>query len=73
MTEIEVIARAWGNSLGVTIPKKIIEEEQIKENEEIIVEIKKKVKKPDPKVFGIAKDWKINAQNIKDRLREEWE
>jgi|ETNmetMinimDraft_20_1059909.scaffolds.fasta_scaffold635509_1 hypothetical protein len=34
--------RQWGNSYGVTIPKKIIEAEHIKEDEPIEVFIRKK-------------------------------
>ena len=41
MTEIEVQTRKWGNSLGIAIPKKIIDQEHLSENQTVIIEIKK--------------------------------
>ncbi|MEK6962990.1 MAG: AbrB/MazE/SpoVT family DNA-binding domain-containing protein [Nanoarchaeota archaeon] len=44
-------ARKWGNSLGITLPKEIVEQQHIKPNEELIITIEKKR----PKLFGIMK------------------
>jgi len=38
--EIKVTAKKWGSSLGVVLPKEIVEAKRIKENKEIIIEVK---------------------------------
>ncbi|MBI4174643.1 MAG: AbrB/MazE/SpoVT family DNA-binding domain-containing protein [Candidatus Aenigmarchaeota archaeon] len=65
--------RKWGNSLGITIPKEIVEKEGITLRDELIVDIKKKrnvegVKK----LFGKFK-FKKSTQEIKDEMRKGWE
>lgn len=71
MIECETITRKWGNSLGVTLPKEVIEKAQIKEHEEISILILKQDQTL-RKTFGMAKGkWKKDAQKIKDELRAE--
>jgi len=72
MTEIETEAKKWGNSIGVRIPKKAVEEEGIEPDDAVIVDIKK-LKKPDDEVFGMLSDWDLDAQEAKDELREQHE
>lgn len=36
----------------------------LKDGEEVVIELKKKG------IFGLLKEWKINAQALKDELRE---
>ncbi len=70
--EIKTIARRWGSSIGVILPRTIVEAKGIRENDEVIVQ----VEKPKPKagvLFGFLKDWKRSTQKIKDELREGWE
>ena len=68
--EVEIKTKKWGNSIGVVIPKEIIEKQKIKENETVIVSIKKKLLVSD--VFGALKGWKRPAQEIKDEMRKGW-
>ena len=63
MTEIECTAKRWGSSLGLIIPKEVVERENIIENEKIIVEIKKKHLAKE--FFGILSDWKRPTTEIK--------
>lgn len=70
MTEIESVARKWGNSLGIIIPKEVVEEEQLQENERIVVEIKKKHSAKD--FFGLLNDWKRSAEEIKKEMKKGW-
>jgi len=70
MTEIQTQTRKWGNSLGIVIPKKIIDEEHLHENQKVIVEIKKVA---DIKRFFGAFKFSKSAQQIKDEMREGWE
>ena len=70
-TIIEVRTKKWGNSIGIILPKKVVTNEKIKENEkiELLVIRKNTVLK---KVFGLLKDkWKKSTQDIKDELRNE--
>ncbi len=70
MVRIETITRKWGNSLGITIPKNIIEKSHLRENQKIIVEINLM---PDIRSLrGILKT-KKSAQEFKDEMRKSWE
>lgn len=68
---VEVITRKWGNSIGVILPKELVEREQIKENKKIIIDIIKEADLSD--VFGLIKKRKMSGQRVKDLSREEWE
>lgn len=61
--------KKWGSSFGIVIPKEIIEKENITPDSEITVNIKKE--KPIQEVFGSLKNWKVDSQKIKDKIREE--
>ena len=68
--EVETKTRRWGSSIGVIIPKEIIDKQNIKENENIFISVKKKLLVSD--VFGALKGWKRSTQEIKDELRKGW-
>ena len=69
MIECETITREWGNSLGVILPKEIVEKEHLKKNEKIKLLILTQ-KNPLTKTFGIWKGAK-STQQMKDELRRE--
>lgn len=62
--QTKVKLRHWGSSIGVIIPSDIVRRENLKEGDEIIIEIKKKNNVRDS--FGMLKDWKI------DSSKKEW-
>lgn len=65
--------RKWGNSLGITIPKEIVEKENITTKDELVVNIRKKRNNEDiKKLFGKFK-FKQNTQSIKDDMRKGWD
>ena len=68
--EIKAIAKRWGSSIGVIIPKDVVEAKRIKENDEIIIEIVKKADISD--IFGLVKKRKMSGQNFKDMVRKGW-
>ena len=69
--EIKTIAKRWGNSIGVILPKKIIDERNIKENDIIKIEIKNKPLAKE--FFGRFKSkFKHSAQELKDEARRGW-
>ncbi len=51
---IESKIRRWGNSYGVLIPKKEIERENLRDNEPVIVIVKRKIS-PAKELFGSLK------------------
>jgi len=69
--EFSAVARRWGNSLGITLPKQIVEQTGIRENQEVNVEIKTKSNMPSKEIFGFVRDWRLNAQKVKDEARKE--
>ncbi|MBI2598029.1 MAG: AbrB/MazE/SpoVT family DNA-binding domain-containing protein [Candidatus Diapherotrites archaeon] len=69
--EVEVVARKWGNSIGVTLPKEAVEMEGIKENEHFFIDIHKEKQATVRDIFGLAKGWKIDSQHVKDELRRQ--
>ena len=66
----EVILKKWGNSLGVILPKSLLKEKKLKEEDVIVIEI---VKIPDlKKLFGSWKGEKMSSQELKNIAREGW-
>jgi len=69
--EIKTVAKKWGSSLGIIIPKEIVEARRIRENDEITIEIKKRLLAGE--LFGkFPRKSKKSAQEIKDELRGGW-
>ena len=67
---IEVTVKKWGNSMGIVLPREVVEKEKIKPNQKILVDL---VKKADlTKIFGSLKS-KLSGQEFKDLVREGWE
>lgn len=70
MIEIKSKLRRWGNSFGIVVPQKAVEEENAKEGDEVTILMRKN--KPDlRKMFGALKGWKIDSQKFKDEIRKE--
>lgn len=65
-----MIARKWGNSVGITIPSSIAEKEKIKPNDKVLVSIQKT--KSIESLFGTLKT-KKTAQELKDEARKGWD
>lgn len=71
MVGCEAVARKWGNSLGIVLPKDLVEELHIKENEPLQFLVRKKITTGE-RLFGIMKGKiKASGQEIKDMLRKE--
>ena len=59
-----------GGSIAVVLPRQTVELENIKENQEITLEVKKGIKGEE--IFGLFPEWKIDTQKAKDEMRKEW-
>lgn len=70
MVETEVKTRKWGSSIGIVLPKELVEEAGIRLNETVVVDIRKRHKAKE--FFGLLKDWKRPTQEIKDEMRKGW-
>lgn len=68
---IEVTVRKWGNSLGIILPKELVEQKRIKEDEKILVDV---VKEADLSHFygSLKGKLKLGGQELKDMAREGW-
>ncbi|MBI3051227.1 AbrB/MazE/SpoVT family DNA-binding domain-containing protein [Candidatus Woesearchaeota archaeon] len=68
-----MIARAklrnWGSSLGIVIPSKLIRSQNLREGDEVSVDIRPAMTLK--ALFGILKGREIDAQKMKDEIREE--
>lgn len=69
MSEMEAIARKWGDSIAIIISKKIVEAEKIKPKDKVRIIIKKEDDLSD--LFGKFKT-KKSPQELKDEAREGW-
>lgn len=56
MEKTSVQVKKWGNSFGVILPKRIVDEKEIKEGMEIEIAIQTKNKTKVKDVFGILKE-----------------
>ena len=70
MVEKEVKTRKWGSSIGVVIPKEVVDEIGIKPDERIIIEIKKRPLAKE--FFGMFPNWGMPTQEIKNEMRTGW-
>ncbi len=70
MSEVEVITRKWGNSLGITIPQEIVHKEHIRENQKLNITIN--LATNIQRIRGLVK-FKKSAQQIKDEMRLGWQ
>lgn len=70
MIECESVARKWGSSIGLTIPKEVVKKINLKENKRvrfIIIEDESPIKK----TFGMLKEWKKPTEQIIKEMRED--
>jgi len=66
---IQTTVKKWGNSVGIILPKEIVEMEKIKVNEKILINI---IRKADlTNIFGSLKT-SISGQEFKDMVRKGW-
>jgi len=71
MEEIRTIARKWGNSIAVIIPKDMVERKKIRENSELVIEVKRRPIAGE--IFGMfPRKSKRTAQEIKDEMKAGW-
>lgn len=57
--------RKWGSSIGMVIPKRVVKELKIRENQDVIVDIKPK-ENPLKELFGSGKFSKPTEQILKE-------
>lgn len=68
---ITVVVRKWGNSLGITLPKELVEAQNIKKGDTLSLPVV--IKKADlSKIFGSIKTG-MSGQKFKNMAREGWD
>ena len=66
---IQTTIKKWGNSIGIILPKEVVEREKLKVNEKILINI---IKEADlTNIFGSLKR-NISGQEFKDMVRKGW-
>lgn len=70
MTTVECVAKRWGSSIGVIIPRDIVEKERIVESDKVVVEIKKRHSAKE--FFGLLAGWKRPTDEIKKEMKKGW-
>ena len=69
--EVKTIARRWGSSIGIILPKNVVEAKKIRENDELTIEIKKRPLAGE--LFGkFPRKSGKSAQQLKDEMRKGW-
>lgn len=67
----EAVVRRWGNSLGVVLPKELVEQKHLKEEDKVIIDVVMKVDLR--RSFGALKGkTRMSGQQFKDLVREGW-
>ncbi len=71
MIEYETRLKAWGNSVGIVIPKDKIEREHLKKNQmvKVVISPAKMVRVQD--IFGKLKNWKKPTGQIMREVNKE--
>ena len=64
-----VTVKKWGNSMGVILPRGLIERTGLKENDKVLVDVVKEANLGN--LFGTLKR-KMPGQSFKDMVREGW-
>ena len=70
--EIKTIAKKWGSSIGVILPKEVVDAKKIRENDVIKIEI---INRPLAREFfgRFRGKFKKSAQELKDEARRGWD
>lgn len=69
MVQIQVMTRKWGNSLGIALPKKLVDAKHLRENQQLIIQLK--LVSDIKQLKGLVK-FKKSAQQLKDEMRKGW-
>lgn len=65
---IKCKTKQWGNSIGIILPRRVVQENKIKPNEEILIDIKGKKSNVLKELFGSMPDLKI--EDLKKARKE---
>ena len=66
---IEATVRKWGSSVGVVLPKELVEAQGLKENQKVLIEVVKEANLTH--LFGTLKTG-MSGQEFKDMVRKGW-
>jgi antitoxin component of MazEF toxin-antitoxin module len=66
---IQATVKKWGNSMGILLPREIVEKEKLKVNEKVLLNLVKKADLTD--IFG-SLERKMSGQDFKNMVRKGW-
>ena len=64
-----VSIKKWGNSIGIVLPKELVQSKDLKPNDKVLIEIGKQADLS--KIFGTL-ERKMSGQDFKDMVRKGW-
>lgn len=67
MEVIKATAKKWGSSIGIIIPKDIVEKEKIKEGQDIEIFLKKPIDKK--KMEQVKNDWNKLTKEVSKKWK----
>lgn len=70
MFKSEAKLKAWGNSIGVVLPKEALKEEGLSINDEVEITLKKKLS-PLKEAFGKLKEFKAKSSKSTEEILKE--
>ena len=70
MIECESVARKWGNSMGLIIPKEVAKKIRLKENNKVRFLLIEE-ESPAKRTFGMLKGWNTPTKTIIAEMRED--
>ena len=68
---VHAVVKRWGNSFGIVLPRDLVRERRLVENEIVEIEITRTVPPPSS-LFGTLKT-KRSTQKMKDEMRDGWD
>ena len=66
METILVKTKKWGNSLGIRLPRKVVSDNKLKPEEEVLIQIGKPKASKAKELFGILKQKEPIEKSMKD-------
>jgi len=70
MVKTETRLKAWGNSIGVILPKEELQSEDLSVDDEVEVIVRRKIN-PLREIFGKLKNFKASSDKSTDELLKE--
>ena len=69
--KMECEVKKWGNSVGVILPKHVVEELSLKPKDKVNINVERGIKGKE--IYGLFPGWSRDTQKAVDELKKGWE